>query len=126
MQPGQSAWTIAAHYGIDLVELFALNNLIETSILQPGDVLLVRPPQPATSTPSPAPTRAMALAPPASASLSFTPTPNPTSSVVPPPAISIVAGSSPPLWFNPIYLLMGLGVALLAAAAFICAGKARA
>jgi len=52
VQAGQAAWTIAAKYGIELAELFKLNNLTENSILHPGDVLLIRPPDPATVTPT--------------------------------------------------------------------------
>ena len=51
VQPGQSAWTIAAQYGIELAKLFELNNLTEDAILHPGDVLMIRPPDPPTSTP---------------------------------------------------------------------------
>jgi len=56
VQSGQSAWTIAAQYGIELAELFRLNNLTEDSILHPGDMLLIRSPYPATSTPTLTPT----------------------------------------------------------------------
>lgn len=49
MQTGQTAWTVAAYYGIDLQELLALNNLTETSVLRPGDMLLIRPPLVAAS-----------------------------------------------------------------------------
>ena len=52
VQSGQAAWTIAAKYGIGLVELFELNDLTEDSILQPGDVLMIRRPDPPTSTPT--------------------------------------------------------------------------
>jgi len=52
VQAGQSAWTIAAKYGITLAELFEINQLTEASILLPGDVLLIRPPVPPTSTPT--------------------------------------------------------------------------
>ena len=52
VQAGQSAWTIAAKYGITLAELFEINQLSEDSILLPGDVLLIRPPDPPTSTPT--------------------------------------------------------------------------
>ena len=52
VQPGQSAWTIADQYGIELAELFELNNLTENSILHPGDVLVIRLPDPPTSTPT--------------------------------------------------------------------------
>ncbi len=53
VQSGQAAWTIAAKYGIELVELFELNNLGENSILHPGDVLMIRPPDLPTSTSTP-------------------------------------------------------------------------
>lgn len=56
VQPGQAAWTIAAQYGIELAELFALNNLTENSILHPGDMLVIQPPDPPTSTPPSTPT----------------------------------------------------------------------
>jgi LysM repeat protein len=51
VQPGQAAWTIAAYYGVDLAELLALNQLTEESILHPGDILMVRPPEPTTPQP---------------------------------------------------------------------------
>ena len=56
VRSGQTAWTIAAKYGIQLAQLFELNNLTADSILHPGDVLMIRPPDPPTSTPASAPT----------------------------------------------------------------------
>jgi LysM repeat protein len=44
VQIGQTAWTIAAKYGIELADLLELNNLTEDSVLHPGDKLLIRPP----------------------------------------------------------------------------------
>ena len=52
VQAGQSLWTIAAQYGIELAVLFDLNNLTEDSILHPGDVLIIKLPDPPTSTPT--------------------------------------------------------------------------
>lgn len=52
VQESESAWTIAATYGITLDELLAANGLERPAILQPGDVLTIPPPQPAT-TPTP-------------------------------------------------------------------------
>lgn len=52
VQDGESAWTIAAHYGITLDALLEANGLERPAILQPGDVLTIPPPQPAT-TPTP-------------------------------------------------------------------------
>lgn len=44
VQSGQTAWTIAAYYEVDLAELLALNQLTEDTILHPGDIIIVRPP----------------------------------------------------------------------------------
>jgi hypothetical protein len=52
VQPGQAAWTIAAQYGIELAELFERNQLTENAILHPGDLLMIRPPNPPTRTPT--------------------------------------------------------------------------
>jgi LysM repeat protein len=56
VQPGQTAWTIAAQYDIELADLLKLNGLTENSILHPGDVLMIRAPDPPTSTPTIMPT----------------------------------------------------------------------
>jgi LysM repeat protein len=56
VQPGQTAWTIAAQYNVDLAELLKLNGLTADSILHPGDVLTIRAPDPPTSTPTVTPT----------------------------------------------------------------------
>lgn len=54
VQEGESAWTIAAIYGITVDELLTANELVRPAILQPGDEIIVPPPQP-TLTPTPAP-----------------------------------------------------------------------
>ena len=64
VQSGQAAWTIAAQYGIELAELLRLNNLNENSILHPGDVLMIQPPDQPTSTPTITPTRIFTTIPP--------------------------------------------------------------
>jgi LysM repeat protein len=51
VQEGDSAWSIAARYGLTLNQLSELNNLTSDSILRPGDQLVVRFP-----TPTPLPT----------------------------------------------------------------------
>ncbi len=60
VQEGQSAWSIAARYGLTLDELLDLNGLAQEYVLQPGDVIVIRlaPGQspPPTRTPIPAPT----------------------------------------------------------------------
>jgi LysM repeat protein len=45
VQSGQTAWDIAAVYGVDLVTLLELNNLPDNPILLPGDEIVVRPPE---------------------------------------------------------------------------------
>ena len=50
VQAGQSLYSIAEAYGITLEELFAMNNLTQNSVLQPGDLLLIREASPATPT----------------------------------------------------------------------------
>lgn len=58
VQDGESAWTVAAYYGITLDELLIANELERPAILQPGDVLTIPPPQP-LMTPTPIPTPEM-------------------------------------------------------------------
>lgn len=119
VQPGQSAWTIAAHYGVDLAELLALNHLTEGSFLQPGDVLLVRAPDPALSTSSPSPAGEIATETPAVPSPVPTISPVPTMPDAPTPAVSIDT-EAPALWpVAVVLLIIGLGIALLAVAAFL-------
>ncbi len=55
VQEGESAWTVAALHGITLDQLLEANGLQRPAILQPGDVLIVPPPQTATPTPTPTP-----------------------------------------------------------------------
>lgn len=112
VQPGQSAWTIAAQYGIELAELLKLNQLTADSILHPGDILVIRPPDPPTSTPTITPTR-------------MRPTDIPTSSPTPIQATEVsiesdthvdqsqeeASTSSKPLM---VPLVIGMGLVLLA------------
>ena len=106
VQPGQTAWTIAAHYKVDLAGLLALNNLTENSILHPGDVLLVRPPTSPTSMPSsdlvteddlPSPT-----------------TPAQISGLSPTVTVSVDSQNSQRASITPTSLILGMGVAVLA------------
>jgi len=90
VQPGQALWNIAEAYGISLQELYTLNGLSDSSVIQPGDNLVIRsapdtptPTITATRTPTlpPTPTRRPAtLTPePSATSTPVTPTPEPTS-----------------------------------------------
>jgi LysM repeat protein len=56
VEAGQTPIEIALIYGIDLETLFTLNGLTETSLIKPGDRLLIRPGDP-TPTPQPSPTQ---------------------------------------------------------------------
>jgi LysM repeat protein len=69
VQEGQTLWTIAAVYGLDLAQLLSLNGLAEDSFVHPGDEVIVRPA--ATATPTDAPSATVAPSPPpATATLS--------------------------------------------------------
>ncbi len=142
VQPGQTAWTIAAQYGIDLAELLALNNLTEDSILHPGDVLLIRPPVP-TLTPLPvattgasSPAPATAISPTGSAGevASETPTaavpalgtiPATTDSVAPDSAADKARDVPSQSWMLPASLFVAAGIFVLIASAFVSTRRVR-
>jgi len=54
VQAGQSLWTIAAYYGVDIAALRQLNNLAASPLLHTGDKIVVQPAM--TQTPTPEPT----------------------------------------------------------------------
>lgn len=62
VQEGQTAWTVAALYGLTLDELLDLNGMQRPAVVYPGDELLIRQPDP-TATPTEAPTAAPTAAP---------------------------------------------------------------
>ena len=75
VQPNDSLWAIAARSGISLTELLDLNNLTESALIQPGDLLIVAivaPPE--TATPEASPTTAVTR-----------PPPTPSNTPLPPP-----------------------------------------
>jgi len=124
VQAGQSAWTIAAQYGIELDELFELNNLTEYSVLHPGDVLMIRPPDPATSTPAALPTSAATKL---SSTIAPTQTAPPVQTTETTTATEIlstqnhqgVANEGAGSDISPISLALGAGLALLVGGAII-------
>ncbi len=94
VRAGETLWTIAVFYKVEIETLRALNDLSPTALLQPGDQLLIQPPATSTATASPTdrptatPTRTprpSATPPPPTATPTATPTPmfdfaaNPTS-----------------------------------------------
>ncbi|GAB4472878.1 MAG: hypothetical protein Kow00124_11290 [Anaerolineae bacterium] len=79
---GEVPINIAEAYGVDLYALLAMNGLSESSIIFPGDQLIIRPPSTPTPTPAITATPSLLLAPPSptatarptgSAALSSTP-----------------------------------------------------
>jgi len=56
VQEGQTLWTIAAVYGIDLTQLLNLNGMTQDSLVHPGDRVIVRAAPTTTPTPAPSPT----------------------------------------------------------------------
>jgi LysM repeat protein len=79
---GQTLWTIAAIYDVDLSELLALNGYTDTPLLHEGDEIIVRPAATATITPAPEPTETPTAAPSATPTITATvapatPTPTP-------------------------------------------------
>jgi hypothetical protein len=115
---GQAAWTIAAYYEVDLTELLALNKLTEDSILHPGDILLVRPPEPSAISPAADPATEIAFETPMVVS--------PIPSISPSLTNSIVTETSPQSWMSPLSLVVGSGVVLLTGVALVRAWIARA
>lgn len=78
IREGETAWTVAAYYGLTLDELLDLNDIDRGTVLVPGDELIIRPPEP---TWTPAPT-ATATPPPPRDPVTLAPTRLPTD---PPP-----------------------------------------
>jgi uncharacterized protein YkwD len=63
VEEGQTLWTIAAVYGIDLAQLLSLNGMTEDSFVHPGDQVVVRPAPTATATAAPSASASPSLAP---------------------------------------------------------------
>jgi hypothetical protein len=113
IQPGETLWTVAAVYGVDLNELLALNGFADTPILQQGDVILVKPAFTATPTEAPPPTVTVTPLPPPATT---TPAPSPTVPLpTPTPRIQIDLVPQRPASM----LLIGSGSILLLAGLFL-------
>jgi uncharacterized protein YkwD len=63
VEEGQTLWTIAAVYGIDLAQLLSLNGMTEDSFVHPGDQVVVRAAPTATATAAPSPSASPSPAP---------------------------------------------------------------
>jgi LysM repeat protein len=113
--PGQTLWTIAAVYGVDLETLMSLNGLSSGSLLHEGDKIIVQPSW--TPAASPSPTSAPSTTPRSPATPpeytapppSSTPTPTP----VPGPNLGDLIGGLRPVNL----ILIGLGALLMLAGA---------
>lgn len=55
VQQGQTAWAIAAVYGVDLDEMLRINNLTRPVVLRPGDKIIVKLGEGETPPPTPTP-----------------------------------------------------------------------
>ena len=86
VQEGQSLWGIAIAYGTTIKAIQELNDLLEGSVITPGQKLLVRPPGP-----TPTPTGSGA-----DAQVQPTRTPRPTRTAAPSPAATNAAPVTPP------------------------------
>lgn len=106
VQSGQTAWTIAAYYEVDLAELLALNQLTEDTILHPGDIIIVRPPDSITPSVSIDQSTEIAIETP----MAVTPLP----SMSPTLKNSNLAESSPRSILSPIILIIVFVLVLLA------------
>lgn len=73
VQPNESMWVIAARASLMLADLFTLNNLTESSVIRPGDVLIIGYGTPSATAVQPELAPPTATRPP--------PTPRPTSRV---------------------------------------------
>lgn len=104
---GQTLWTIAAYYDVDIETLRQLNNLPARPLLRIGQEIIVRPAT--TETPSPAPTAAVtATATPRETSTRkpITPTARPSPSATPAPTAEPLGTTS--------WILIGAGGGLMA------------
>ncbi len=77
VERGQSLWTIAAVYGVDLGQLMATNGFEEGAVIFPGEEVVIRPPD------TPTPTLTYTPSPTFTPSATFTPSPTFTPSATP-------------------------------------------
>jgi LysM repeat protein len=109
VQAGQTLWTIAAYYGVDVDTLRQLNNLPASPLLRIGQEIIVQPAM--TQTPSPEPTRATTPTPTRAATATrkartATPRSSPSPSPTPTPATAPLSTTS--------WVLIGAGGGLMA------------
>lgn len=122
VREGDTLWSIAVQYGLELEQLLSLNNITENAILQVGDELFVRP----TETPQASPTPDVTPTPPsptaegsaesaialAAAQMPDTPEPSATPTPQPTPAPRQSAGEGGGLLYSASLLLAGVGLLL--------------
>jgi LysM repeat protein len=119
---GQSAWTIAARYGLTVDQLYELNDLTADSIIHPGDQLLIRPANTPKPTETPLPTATATMVPlsstpgpslTGSSKLAFADLSTPTSSTISNPTLPDGQDTTPRRTPPPIILLLAAGALLL-------------
>jgi LysM repeat protein len=106
---GQTLWTLAAVYGVQLEALMELNGYRTGPLLHPGDQVIIRPAWTPTPTISPTPSRTPT--PPPSRVPTRTPTAAPTPTSTPAPVNLSLADPSvrrAVIWFGAVAMLTGL------------------
>lgn len=112
VEAGQTLWTIAAVYGVDLQTLLDLNGLTSDSLLHAGDQILVVPAR--TPTPSPQATHTVIATPGTAYALRATVHPVPSSTFPQPtPTAAELGPSAVPTLRPGSLVLVGLGAALI-------------
>ncbi len=124
VQPGETIWSIAARYGVDLDDLLTLNGLTRGAILHPGDRIVLHPSAPtaAPATPQAAITTltafiAVGIAPTLTVQPSPTLTPTFVRTVLSPTPASNADSQSPGQSTLIAIVLGGIGLAILASGA---------
>ena len=113
VEEGQTLWTIAAVYGIDLAQLLSLNGMTEDSFVHPGDEVIVRAAATATATTAPSATASSSPGPPTVIPLTSTPVPFGASLLAQATAVSprdLLAGGCVVAWV--VLVVAGLVVAV--------------
>ena len=123
VQEGDSLWSIAIRYNLEIDELLNLNGLTMESVIVPGQELIIRRVEPTatpTETPTPTasatPTLESALAPPLTAEATLTPTPTPSATprpTLPVPTETPVPVGVPTRVSNALIGVIVIGLGLL-------------
>jgi len=129
VRSGDSAWSIAAAYGLTVDRLLAINELAADAVLRPGDELMIREPTPtapapqvtATTEPSTTLTSTAAIAP-TPAAVAVTQAEQPPPNASPSPSTNLAAqAAAPPEAGNFGLFVLGGGLILIVGAILVIA-----